>query len=53
MQTNAQTDLAKAYDNGFSSVANTYLDLPAVMSGMQSMLFDNTSFVSIYSKPFL
>ena len=36
---NAQDDLAKAYDNGFNTVANAFLDLSPTMSGLQNMLF--------------
>ncbi len=35
---NAITDLAKAYDDGFSAVSNTFLDLPGVMTGLDSVL---------------
>ncbi len=30
----------KAYDDGFNSVSNAFLDLPSIISGLQSMLFD-------------
>ena len=35
----AQDDLQKAYDDGFNTVANAFLDLPTVMSGIQDVLF--------------
>lgn len=35
---NAITDLAKAYDDGFSAVSNTFLDLPGVVTGLDSVL---------------
>ena len=35
---NAITDLAKAYDDGFSAVSNTFLDLPGVITGLDSVL---------------
>lgn len=40
----AQTNLLSAYDSGFNTVANAFLDLPTIMSGMQDILFSsNTS----------
>lgn len=36
---NAEDDLAKAYDDGFNSIANAFLDLPSVMSGLHDILF--------------
>lgn len=41
-------DLAKAYDDGFTTVSNTFLDLPLVMTGLgdlfvESKLSDNTA----------
>ncbi|MDE2001671.1 MAG: HlyD family efflux transporter periplasmic adaptor subunit [Patescibacteria group bacterium] len=33
--------LATAYDDGFSTVSNTFVDLPAVMSGLQGILFNS------------
>lgn len=42
-KTNAQADLAKAYDDGFNTVANAFLDLPAIVTGLQDMLFTATS----------
>ncbi|TSC60328.1 MAG: Uncharacterized protein LiPW15_206 [Parcubacteria group bacterium LiPW_15] len=35
---NTVTDLAKAYDDGFSAISNTFLDLPGVMTGLDSIL---------------
>ena len=35
---NAIADLAKAYDDGFSAVSNTFLDLPGVITGLDSVL---------------
>lgn len=32
-------DLANTYENGFNKVANTFLTLPAVMSGLQDALY--------------
>lgn len=38
---NAQDSLAKAYEDGFNTVANAFLDLPTVISGLQDILFTN------------
>lgn len=38
---NSHDDLAKAYEDGFNSVANAFLDLPGVVSGLHSMLYGN------------
>jgi len=35
----AQTSLAKAYDDGWNSVSQTFIDLPGEMAGMQSILY--------------
>lgn len=35
----ATDDLNKAYDDGFNTVANVFLDLPDVMTGLNNMLF--------------
>lgn len=40
-KTNAQTALAKAYNDGFSSVTNAFLDLPTIMSGLQDTIMGN------------
>lgn len=34
-------NLSKAYEDGFNTTANAFLDLPAVMNGLQSILFGN------------
>lgn len=51
---NAQSDLKKAYDDGFNNVANAFLDLPTVMSGLQGILYNydisgNTTNKDFYS----
>ncbi len=38
---NAQADLAKAYGDGFNTIANAFLDLPGVMTGLIDMFFKN------------
>lgn len=35
----AQDNLEKAYDDGFNDASNAFLDLPAVMGGLQDILF--------------
>lgn len=42
MKQNAEDDIKKAYEDGFNIVANVFLDLPAVMTGLEDMFFDNT-----------
>lgn len=36
---NAQSDLAKAYDDGFNTVSNAFLQLPDIMTGLQQVLY--------------
>lgn len=38
----AEDDLKKAYEDGFNTIANTFLDLPGVMAGLEDIFFDNT-----------
>lgn len=38
---NAETELKKAYDDGFNTVANAFLDLPTIMTGLNEILFNN------------
>jgi len=35
----AEDNLEKAYEDGFNTVANAFLDLPTVMAGLQDILF--------------
>lgn len=42
----AKDELSKAYDDGFNVVANAYLDLPGIMSGLQTTLYATTLGVS-------
>lgn len=37
--TNLNTALTQAYDNGFTSVSNTFLDLPSIQNGITNMFF--------------
>ncbi len=39
---NMNADLAKSYDDGFNTVSNTFLDLPGIMTGLDSMFFKST-----------
>lgn len=39
----AKNDLVKAYEDGFNTVANSFLTLPAIMSGLQDILFTTTN----------
>lgn len=36
---NAEADLVKSYEDGFNGVADTFLDLPTVMAGLDAVLF--------------
>ena len=38
----ATDDLSKSYEDGFNTVANAFLDLPTVMSGLNDILFTTT-----------
>lgn len=35
---NMNADLLKAYDDGFSTVSNTFLDLPSIVTGLENIL---------------
>ena len=37
--TQAQTNLEKSYDDGFNSVSNAFIDLPSVMTDLNTVLF--------------
>ncbi|MBI5135486.1 efflux RND transporter periplasmic adaptor subunit [Candidatus Uhrbacteria bacterium] len=37
----AQTTIAKAYDDGFAAIAEAFTDLPSVMSNLQKILYGN------------
>lgn len=38
----AEDNLKKAYEDGFNTIANAFLDLPGVMTGLQDILFEST-----------
>lgn len=40
---NMNADLAKAYDDGFDTVSNVFLDLPGIMTGLNDMFFKSDS----------
>ncbi len=40
--TDAENSLESNYDDGFNEVSDTFLALPAVMSGVDAILYDNT-----------
>jgi HlyD family secretion protein len=40
---NMNADLAKAYDDGFNTVSNVFLDLPDIMTGLNDMFFKSNS----------
>lgn len=41
-QENMNADLTKAYDDGFNTVSDAFLDLPGIMTGLDSMFFKST-----------
>ncbi|EKD24079.1 MAG: hypothetical protein ACD_81C00114G0006 [uncultured bacterium] len=36
---NAEDDIKKAYDDGFNAIANTFLDIPTIMTGLDDVFF--------------
>ncbi len=38
----SESDLVKSYDDAFTAVSNTWLDLPEVIEGMSDVLYGNT-----------
>lgn len=40
---NSEDDLQKNYDTVFNTISNAFLDLPAVMSGLQDVLYSSTA----------
>lgn len=40
---NLNSALTQAYDNGFTSVSNTFLDLPSITNGINNMFFESTN----------
>jgi len=53
-KTNADDSLQKAYDDGFNSVSNAFLDLPGIISGLNDIIYgysfnSNQANLSYYS----
>lgn len=38
----SEDNIKKAYEDGFNSVSNAFLDLPGIMAGLENLLFANT-----------
>lgn len=49
----ATDDLSKSYDDGFNSVSDAFLDLPGIMSGLDTILFSNTMASNQFNIDFL
>ncbi len=39
---NAQDDLTKSYEDGLNAIANAFLDLPGIISGVDGILYNNS-----------
>ena len=50
---NALNNLAKSYNDGFSSASTIDLDLPAIMSGLKDLLYGQTGFLSDQNATYL
>jgi len=46
---NALDDLPKAYDDGYTAVANAFIDLPSVIAGLYDTLYGNTASKGVQS----
>ncbi len=44
--TNLNSTLSKAYDDGFTTVSNSFLDLPTIMTGLTNMFFQSDKAIS-------
>lgn len=44
--TNAENNLAKAYNDAYNSASTIYMDLPAIMSGMKDLFYSRNGFLS-------
>jgi multidrug resistance efflux pump len=42
-KTDAEEQLIKSYDDSYNSIANTFLELPTVMTGLQDILYGSTA----------
>ncbi|MEI6581034.1 MAG: efflux RND transporter periplasmic adaptor subunit [bacterium] len=51
---NLSADLSKAYDDGFNTVSNTFLDLPTIITGLDNLFFkanaSGRNYINIYSE---
>ncbi len=45
----AQLDLTKSYNDGFTTISNTFLDLPDVLSGLNDLLYGRDGYISSQS----
>ncbi|MBU6427022.1 HlyD family efflux transporter periplasmic adaptor subunit [Patescibacteria group bacterium] len=50
---NAQNILAQSYSSAFNTVSSTFIDLPAVISGMKDMLYSQGTFLSDQKSSYL
>ncbi len=48
---NTEADLVKVYGDGFNTVANVFLDIPAIIAGLQDTLFTINTNLSISEQP--
>lgn len=48
---NSQANLAQAHDDGFNSVANAFLDLPGIVSGLHDILYNWTPGLGSQGQP--
>ena len=42
----AEDDMLKAYEDGFNNVANAFLDLPVIMTGLQDIFYSTTNTIN-------
>lgn len=43
---NAQANLDSAYKNALTAISSTYIDLPTIINGMNSVFYDSTGFLN-------
>jgi HlyD family secretion protein len=48
----AKNNLSKAYESGFNSVSQVFLNLPTIMSGMKDLLYSQTGYLSYQGSSF-
>ena len=49
--TNAENNLNKSYNDGFAAISGTFLNLPAIMSGLKDILTSRTGYLSDQQAP--